>query len=271
MDLGLEGRAAFVAGASSGLGYATAKELAAEGCRVAICSRDRKRIEEAAKRLAEEAGAAPSGVLPVVCDVTDEAAIDRAVAQTVAAFGGLNILITNAGGPPAGGIDKLSSDQWRGAFELNLMSTINLCRAALSHLRSAAAEENPLATILMLTSVSAKQPIPSLYLSNTARAGVQGFAKSLSEELGPEGIRVNTILPGYTRTDRLEELAENITSKTGTSRDDVERSWAEHAALKRIAEPAEFAAAAAFLVSSRASYVTGIAFPVDGGRVKHLL
>lgn len=271
MNLGLEGRRAFVAGSSSGLGYATAKALASEGCLVTICSRNPDRIKEAGRRLTEEAGVGASGVLPVVCDVTDESAVHAAMTTTVDTFGGLDVLITNAGGPPAGMIDDLTSDQWRAALELNLMGTINLCRAALPHLRVAAAAEDPLATILMITSVSAKQPIPNLYLSNTARAGVQGFAKSLSEELGPEGIRVNTILPGYTRTARLEELAENIRSKTGTSTADVERSWAEHAALKRIAEPAEFAAAAAFLVSARSSYVTGIAFPVDGGRVKHLL
>ncbi len=273
MDLQLEGKRAFIAGSSSGLGYATARELAAEGCRVAICSRDRDRIETAASRLADETNVDAADILPIVCDVTDESDIDRAISETVAAFGGLNILVTNAGGPPSGFIDSLSSSQWRSALELNLMSTINLCRAALPHLREAAKAEaeDPLATILMITSVSAKEPIPNLYLSNTARAGVQGFAKSLSEELGPEGIRVNTILPGYTRTDRLEELADDITSKTGKAVEEVERAWAEHAALKRLADPAEFAAAAAFLVSGRASYITGVAFPVDGGRVKHLL
>lgn len=271
MELGLEGAAAFVAGASSGLGYATASVLVAEGCRVAVCSRDVDRINAAAQRLIAESGASSGDVLPVTCDVTDEAAIERGIGETVSAFGGLNILITNAGGPPSGQIESLSPDQWRHAFELNLMSTINLCRAALPYLHEAAAKDDPLAAILMITSVSAKQPIPNLALSNTARAGVQGFAKSLADEVGPVGIRVNTILPGYTRTDRLEELAENITSRTGASRSEVERSWADHAALKRIAEPPEFAAAAAFLVSRQASYITGVALPVDGGRVKHLL
>ena len=271
MELGLEGAAAFIAGASSGLGYATAAALVAEGCRVAVCSRDVNRIGAAARRLMEEFGASDDDVIPVTCDVTDETAIERGIAETVDAFGELNILITNAGGPPSGPIEALSPDQWRHALELNLMSTINLCRAALPHLREAAAQADPLAAILMVTSVSAKQPIPNLALSNTARAGVQGFAKSLADEVGPAGIRVNTILPGYTRTDRLEELAESITSRTGTSREEVERSWADHAALKRIAEPSEFAAAAAFLVSRKASYITGVALPVDGGRVKHLL
>ncbi len=292
MDLGLKGRVSFVSGASSGLGYAAARELVLEGSHVAICSRSKDRIEAAARRLADEVaeihggegaesagihgpgtpdGASGGDVLPIVCDVTDETSIGLAISEALSTFGKLNVLITNAGGPPAGYIDDLSTSQWRHALDLNLMSTINLCRAALPHLREAARQEDALARILMITSVSAKQPIPNLYLSNTARAGVQGFAKSLSEELGEEGITVNTILPGYTRTDRLRELAESITEKTGKSLVDVESEWAEHAALKRIADPAEFAAAAAFLVSKRASYVTGMAFPVDGGRVKHLL
>ena len=123
----------------------------------------------------------------------------------------------------------------------------------------------------MITSISAKQPIPNLYLSNAARAGVQGFAKSLAEELGPEGITVNTLLPGYTRTERLQELARVQQQRTGRSLEEIEASWAEQAALKRIGEPHEFAAAVAFLASARASYITGVAFPVDGGRSKHLL
>ncbi len=268
MDLGLSGRSAFVAGASSGLGFATARALVREGCHVAVCSRDEARIREAAAQL-EDAG--PGRVLPLVCNVRDEAQIVASLDAAAEAHGGLHILITNAGGPPAGFVDDFDAGQWRDAIELNLMSTINLCRHALRHLRAAAAAPDPHASILMITSVSAKQPIPNLYLSNTARAGVQGFAKSLSEELGPAGITVNTILPGYTKTDRLGELAEAVRSRTGSSLDDIEASWAEANALKRLGDPAEFAAAAAFLVSKPAAYITGIGLPVDGGRVKHLL
>jgi 3-oxoacyl-[acyl-carrier protein] reductase len=207
----------------------------------------------------------------IACDVTDEEAVRAAIAAAVDAFGGLNILITNAGGPPAGSIDDLTSEQWRTGVDLNLMSTIHLCRAALPHLRHAAKGPASLARILMITSISAKQPIPNLYLSNVARAGVQGFAKSLSEELGPEGITVNTILPGYTRTSRTMELARNAQAKSGKSMEEIEAEWANAAALRRMATPEEFAAAAVFLVSAKASYVTGVAFPVDGGRSKHLL
>ncbi|QXD16522.1 SDR family oxidoreductase [Rhodocaloribacter litoris] len=270
MDLGIRDRIAFVAGASRGLGRAVALELAREGCRVAVCSRDPGRIEEAATYIREAAGISWEHVLPVACDVTDEAQIEEAMLRTVGHFGGLHILVTNAGGPPAGFVDDFDAAQWRAALELNLMSTINLCRHALPHLRKAAAGDG-LARILMITSVSAKEPIPNLYLSNVARAGVQGFAKSLALELGPEGITVNTILPGYTRTDRLVELAEAIRARTGSSVEEIERGWAEANALRRIGTEAEFAAAAAFLVSARAGYITGTALVVDGGRVKHLL
>lgn len=267
MDLGLDDRTAFIAGASSGLGYAVARQLMLEGCKVAICSRDEARIRAAAERLPYGTGA----TLPLVCDVTDEQQIEDALAETISKYGGLNILIANAGGPPSGFIEDFTADQWREALELNLISTINLCRHALPHLRKAAQEEDGLARILMITSVSAKQPIPNLYLSNTARAGVLGFAKSLSEELGPEGITVNSILPGYTLTERLGDLAQAQHRQTGKSIRAIEQEWGEANALKRLGTPEEFASAVAFLVSARASYITGVALAVDGGRVKGLL
>jgi 3-oxoacyl-[acyl-carrier protein] reductase len=164
----------------------------------------------------------------------------------------------------------MDKEAYRDALELNLMSTISLCDAALPHLRTAA-EEDAHARIVMVTSVSAKQPIPTLALSNTARAGVQGYAKSLADELGPTGITVNTVLPGYTRTARLEDLAEEIQEETGQSYEEIEADWADQNALPRIGEPEEFAATVAFLASERAGYVTGVALPVDGGRSKHIL
>ncbi len=270
MDLGLKDRIAFVAGASSGLGLAAATELAREGCKVALCSRNAARIEGAAERIRETVDIPADRLLPLTCDVTDEARIAEALAQTVNHFGGLHILITNAGGPPAGYIEDFDAAQWRAALDLNLMSTINLCRHALPYLRRAARDDGH-ARVLMVTSVSAKEPLPNLYLSNVARAGVQGFAKSLAEELGPEGITVNTILPGFTRTERLSELSEAVHARTGASIEEIEAGWAAANALKRIGTEAEFAAAAAFLASARASYITGIGFLVDGGRVKHLL
>lgn len=270
MDLGLTGQVAFVTGASKGLGLATAIQLAGEGCRVALCSRSEERIRSAADQIQARTGVPDEQVLPLTCDVTDEAQIQAALSRTVDRFGTLNILITNAGGPPAGFIGDFDAAQWRAALDLNLISTINLCRHALPALRQAAAGGN-LARILMITSVSAKEPIPNLYLSNVSRAGVQGFAKSLAEEVGPLAITVNTIMPGYTRTERLDDLAASIQDRTGTPREEIEAGWAEANALKRIGTMDEFAAAAAFLVSARASYITGIGLLVDGGRVKHLL
>ena len=266
MDFGLEGASAFVAGASSGLGKAIATELVKEGCNVAICSRDQTRVEAAAEKLSQlEKGRA----LPVVCDVTVEDQIQTALQQAAEALGGLNILVTNAGGPPSGFVEDFDADAWRDALELNLMSTINLSRHALPFLRAAA--KDSFATILMVTSLTSKQPVASLYLSNVSRAGVQGFAKSLSEELGPEGITVNTILPGYTRTDRLRHLSEAQSERSGQSIEEIEADWGQSCALKRIGTEYEFAAAATFLLSRRASYITGIALSVDGGAVKSLL
>ncbi len=267
MDLGLTNRTAFVAGASKGLGWATARELAQEGCRVAICSRDGDRIASAAEEIREETDAE---VLPLVCDVTSTDQVEAAIAQTVDTFGGLHVLVTNAGGPPSGGATEMDLQDYRDAVELNLMSTIALCDAALPHLRTAAAEDDH-ARIIMVTSVSAKQPIPTLALSNTARAGVQGYAKSLAEDVGDTGMTVNTVLPGYTRTQRLEDLAEDIQVETGQSYDEIEAGWAHENALPRIGDPEEFAAAVAFLASKRAGYVTGTALSVDGGRSKHVL
>jgi 3-oxoacyl-[acyl-carrier protein] reductase len=269
MNLGIEGAVAFVAGASGGLGRAVARELLREGASVAICSRSEKRINEAAQLLRTDIDD-PQRVLPVVCDVTDEAHIEAAMNKTISAFGSLNILVTNAGGPATGMIDDHAASDWRNALELNLMSTINLCRYALVHLRDAAALKDGLARILMISSLAAKQPVAGLYLSNVSRAGVQGFAKSLSEEVGVDGITVNTILPGYTKTDRLTHLSESLNEQTGRSIESIEADWSKNSALKRIGTEDEFSAAAAFLVSRRASFITGISLTVDGGAVKGL-
>lgn len=232
--------------------------------------RDRDRIETARTWLIDETGCPAENVHAISCDVTIEADITRAMQEAASTFGELNLLVTNAGGPPTGQIDDLDAQSWRNALELNLMSTINLCRAALPYLRKAAGSGKH-ASILMITSLSAKQPIPSLYLSNVARAGVQGFAKSLSEEVGADGITVNTILPGYTRTDRLSHLSESLNERHGTPIEQIEAGWASSSALKRIGTEDEFAAASTFLLSPRAGFITGVALVVDGGAVKSLL
>lgn len=269
MNLGLSDSVAFVAGASSGLGRAVAKELLLEGARVAICSRNKDRIEAAAEDLRKLVDD-PSRVLAVACDVTDEAQIEAAFDQTIAAFGHINLLLTNSGGPATGKIDDFAASDWRNAIELNLMSTINLTRYALPWLRKSVSDSRH-TSILMVTSLSAKQPVPGLYLSNVSRAGVQGFAKSLSEEIGQEGITVNTILPGYTKTDRLTHLSESLNAQTGKSIESIESGWSANSALRRIGTEDEFAAAAVFLLSGRATFITGVALTVDGGAVKSLL
>jgi len=270
VDLRLSEAAAFVAGASSGLGRAIARQLLREGCRVAICSRNNERVSAARQWLISETGCDPDAIMALTADVTIEEDVRAAVQAASDQFLGLNLLVTNAGGPPTGQIDDLSMDDWREAIELNLVSTITMSRTALPHLRKAAASGRH-ASILMITSLSAKQPVPSLYLSNVARAGVQGFSKSLSEEVGAEGITVNTILPGYTKTDRLRHLSESLNERTGKSIADIEAGWAASSALKRIGTEDEFAAAATFLLSPRAGFITGVALVVDGGAVKSLL
>jgi len=164
---------------------------------------------------------------------------------------------------------NFDADGWRKGLEMNLVSTINRCRHALPFLRAAAVRDGH-ARILMVTSIAAKQPIQTLYISNTARAGVQGFAKTLSEEVGVYGITVNTLLPGFTRTARLQHLVEDIQARTGKTAEEVEAGWAEAAALRRLAEPEEFAAAVAFLAGKPAAFITGIALPIDGGYSKHV-
>jgi 3-oxoacyl-[acyl-carrier protein] reductase len=268
MAPGLKGSVAFVAGASSGLGRASAEALVAAGARVAICSRNEDRIHATALEIAE--GYPGAEVLPIVCDVTAEDQIERAMEEVSGALGPLNILVTNAGGPPTGTIKDFDATQWEEALRLNLMSTINLCRHALPHVEEAAQRENGFGRIIIISSISAKQPIPTLYLSNVSRAGVQGFAKSLAGEVGVLGITVNTVLPGYTRTARLSHLSDALSARSGKTVDEIEAGWAEGTALKRIGTESEFGATVAFLASRGAGYITGVALPIDGGAIKGL-
>jgi len=253
VDLGLQGAVAAVAGASSGLGLGVARELAAEGARVSIAARSPERIAEAERQVA----AAGSGeVLAVGVDVRDEAAVADWMTQTVAAFGALDIVVANAGGPPAGMATAFDLDGYREALELNLLSSIGLVQAALPHLRRSSQGR-----VLLVTSITVKQPVPGLALSNTARAGVLGYAKSLVAELADSGITVNVLAPGLTRTARLEQLA---SSSAGLEQ------MAADIPLGRVGEVEEFAAAAAFLASRRASFITGAVLAVDGGQSRGL-
>ncbi len=262
MDFGLKGRSAIVAAASSGLGKATALELALEGANVVITARSEDTLQSSAREIRS---AAEGEVIALAGDVASDEHVRRLVAETKERFGRLDIVIANAGGPPAGFLDDFEAKDYRQALELNLISTINLCREAVPHMR-----EQGWGRIVAITSVAAKQPIDHLILSNTARAGVLGFMKSLSAQVADCGITVNTVCPGYHLTERLKNLAARTAQTEGATAEEIYERWAASTPIKRIGDPREFAAVVAFLCSERASYVTGTAIQIDGGSYRAL-
>lgn len=263
MELQLQGKRALIAGSSRGLGYATALGLAQEGCRVAINSRNPDSLAESAKKLAAETG---SQVIPVAGDVTDPSVPEKLVHQTAESFNGLDILVTNAGGPPAGKFESFDDATWQTAYELSLLSHVRLIRAALPYLR-----QSPAASVLTITSYSIKQPIPNLVLSNSIRAATVGLTKTLALELGAEGIRFNSILPAWTETERVYELMSHRAKANSTSVEEEIAKQSKDSPLGRMGTPAEFANAAVFLLSPAASYITGVMLSVDGGMYKGTL
>jgi 3-oxoacyl-[acyl-carrier protein] reductase len=262
MDLGLKGKVALVAAASRGLGRAVAEELAAEGASLVICARGAEALQIARDQIAASTGAP---VLALPADVTSPEDVARIVNAGNAQFGRIDILVTNAGGPPAGKIEALNSDQWEAATRLTLFSVIELTRHVLAGMK-----ERHWGRILNIASISVKQPVANLVLSNSLRAGVVGFARTLANEVAADGITVNNILPGYTRTERVQQLAEMMAQKEGISPADFTARWEEEIPMKRLGEPREFGALAAFLVSERASYITGTSIQVDGGWIRSL-
>jgi 3-oxoacyl-[acyl-carrier protein] reductase len=258
MDLHLEGKSSLVTGASRGLGYAIARLLAMEGCRVAINSRNEESILNAAQKLAAESEVR---VIGLAGDVVDPQVPERIVKRAVQAFGGLDLLVTNSGGPPSGKFSGFDDDTWKNAVELNFLSHVRLIRAALPYLR-----QSPIASVLTLTSYSVKQPIPNLVLSNSVRAATVGLTKTLALELGSEGIRFNSILPAWTETERVYRAKAN-----GTTVEEEIMKQSLDSPFRRMGTPDEFANAAVFLLSPAASYITGVMLPVDGGMVKGTL
>lgn len=263
MDLQLRNKRALVTGSSRGLGYAIARLLASEGCRVAINGRNTQSINDAAKKLIAET---KGEIIPLSGDVGQPEVPASLVEQTIQSFGGLDLLVTNAGGPPSGKFDSFDDASWQKAIDLSLISHVRLIRAALPYLR-----QSDCASVVTMTSYSIKQPIPNLVLSNSVRAATVGLTKSLSLELGAEGIRFNSILPGWTSTERVVELMSYRAKANGTNVDEEIARQAKDTALGRMARPEEVANAVVFLLSPVASYITGVMLSVDGGSYKGTL
>jgi 3-oxoacyl-[acyl-carrier protein] reductase len=263
MDMGLKGKKALVAGASKGLGRAVAQGLAAEGCDLTIAARTKESIEQAAAEIKDKYGVQ---VNPQVMDVSQAGAAEKLVQDAIQHYGGLDVLVTNAGGPPAGKFDDFGEEDWLKAVRLTLFSALAMARAALPVMRKAG-----WGRIINMTSISVKQPVNDLILSNSIRAAVTGWAKTLSDEVGREGITVNNICPGYFKTERMISLMEKRAKAEGVSLEKAIADAASHSSLGRMGEPEEFANMAVFLASQKASYITGVSYLVDGGAFRGLM
>ena len=257
MDLGLKGKRVIVAAASEGIARAAAEKFVLEGARVAVCSRSAGKIARAGQELR---ALAQSEVIAEGVDVTDEAAVLRFVEQVEQQFGGVDVCVTNAGGPPARMFLDTTTAEWQKAFELNLLSTVAFCRAVLPGM-----QQRRWGRLVTITSVSVRQPLGDLIYSNTVRAGALGLLKSLSNEFGRDGITVNNVAPGYTLTERLRELIAARAKAAGVSEDAYLGGMLANAPLRRAGTAEEVADAIVFLASDRASYITGQTLLVDGG------
>ncbi len=258
MDLGLKGKVVFVAAASKGLGRAIAEGFAQEGAAVVICSRDEAAISSAAKEIAKTTGA---DVLPVAADLSSADGCTRFIRSGIEKHGRMDVLIVNAGGPPPGRFEELDEAKWNKAYELTLLSAVRLTKLAIPELRKTKGN------ILYSTSTTVRMPtayVP-LILSNSLRAAVHGMLKTLSKDLAKDGIRVNALQPGRIMTERIDELDTDTAKRTGRPIEDVRKEWWAQIPLGRYGDPKEYAAAAVFLASERASFITGVSLQVDGG------
>jgi 3-oxoacyl-[acyl-carrier protein] reductase len=260
MNLDLENKVALVTASSKGLGRASAAALAQEGARVAICARDEQSLRATAVEIGTATGAE---ILAIPADVTKAEDIERLVEAVVSHFGTIHILVTNAGGPPAGYFQDFDDQQWQAAFNLTMMSAVRLIRAAIPYM-----QQQQWGRIINITSVSVKEPIDALILSNSIRAAVHGTAKTLAGQLGQYGITVNNVMPGTIHTDRVEQLAQHRASETGQSVAEALAEMGRGVPLGRVGQPEELGALVAFLASERAGYINGVSIPVDGGRTK---
>ena len=262
MNLGLKDRVALVAASSQGIGRATAEAFAAEGCRVAMCARNPQTLQAAAEQIRKQHNVE---VMAEAFDVSDAGAVGRFVTSVAKKFGSVDICVTNAGGPPAKGFLAASLEEWQRALELNFLSSVYFAREVIPHM-----QRKHWGRIITLTSITTKQPVTDLVLSNAVRAAVVGLVKSLANEFGKDGILVNNVGPGFTATDRLKELATARSSASGKSEREIFDGWSADAPLNRLGEPREVAEAIVWLASERASYITGQTILVDGGMYKGL-
>jgi 3-oxoacyl-[acyl-carrier protein] reductase len=265
MDLGLRGRVALVCAASQGLGKAAALGFAREGAHVVICSRQRKALQVAADEIRAAAGDRQVQVVPVVADLTKARQITSVVANTVKRFGRIDVLVTNAGGPPVGAFPDLDDDTWEKGVALTLMSTVRMIRAALPHM-----QKRKWGRIVNITSIAAKQPINDLIISSAIRPGILGLTRVLASQYAKDGILVNSVAPGFMRTARMEQLGTSRAKEAGISIDDYFTKAARDIPLGRYGDPEELANMIVFLGSERASYITGTTMSVDGGLLKGL-
>ncbi|HEX3544065.1 MAG TPA: SDR family oxidoreductase [Candidatus Acidoferrum sp.] len=263
MDLGLNGRVAIVAAASTGLGFAVAKELSLEGADVAICARTASDLKSAAANIQRASG---REVFHQAVDVTDAKAVAGFVSAVESRFKRVDICVTNSGGPPSKFFEDTGNEEWQAAIDQLLMSCVSFARETLPRMK-----KNKWGRLITITSYAVKQPVDGLLLSNSIRSAVTGLARTLANEYGGHGITVNNVCPGYTRTDRLGDLAETISKRTGAKPEEVFSGWERQIPAGRIGTPEEFAAVIAFLASERASYVNGVSLAVDGGMVRSLL
>jgi 3-oxoacyl-[acyl-carrier protein] reductase len=257
MNLGLKGKVAIVAGASKGLGKAVAMELAREGANLVICARNENTLLATAQEIGSQTGAQ---VLALPTDVSKSSDVESLINKAVARFGRIDILINNAGGPPFGIFENFSDEDWAKAIELNLLSTVRMTRAVLPYMKKQGAGR-----IINITSLAAKEPMDGLVLSNAARAGVLGLAKTLAHELGKYNITVNSVLPGWHATDRVTEGMKALASQHKITEEEVLANRTKEIPLGRMGMPEEFGAAVAFLASEKAGYITGATLLIDGG------
>ncbi len=267
MNLGLSSKVALILASSKGLGLACAKGFYSEGANIIICSRSKENLEKAKNEISESSSKNHKNkILAIVTDLNEEEHIKALVERTIKEFGRLDILVHNAGGPPSAPINGISKEDWQNSVNLNLLSFVIISKLVLPIM-----QQQHFGRIIAITSVSVKQPLNNLVLSNTTRLGVVGFAKTLANEYAKDNILANVVCPGPTLTNRMKELIKTQMSETGKSEQDVMNFWLENIPLGRFGQPADLANLVVFLASEKASYITGTVIQVDGGFVKSSL